>query len=76
MSDTQDRRRRHAQSHPDGCPDWCDDCIERLRCPVGRHEWPRTFSDGDTCYCGSFQLFANSVDDRPHVVEISSEAHV
>lgn len=64
-----DRKQRHAETHPDGCSDWCADCAERLTCKDGRHEWPNDYSDGDTCYCGAFYLIANSVDERPHIIE-------
>lgn len=69
-----DRDEAHAQQHPDGCPDWCARCQLRLMCKDGRHEWPRDFSDGDTCFCGAFYLVANGVDERPHIEE--APAHV
>jgi hypothetical protein len=68
-----ERRERHAKEYPDGCPDWCDACAERLKCKGDRHDWPRDFSDGDTCYCGAFYLVANAVDDRPHIIEARQE---
>ena len=58
---------KHSAEYPDGCPDWCDACAERLGCRNGRHEWPRDYADGDSCYCGHLYLFANAVDERPHV---------
>ncbi len=63
------KKHNHIEQHPDGCPDWCADCADRLTCKGGRHEWPRDFSDGDTCFCGGFYLIANSVDERPHIIE-------
>lgn len=64
-----ERDERHAEEHPDGCPDWCERCRERLECRNGRHEWPRDFSDGDTCFCGEFYLHANAINERPHIQE-------
>ena len=65
-----ERKKRHAELHPDGCSDWCDDCEARLTCTNGRHEWPRNYSDGDTCFCGALTLSANSVDERPHTQSV------
>jgi hypothetical protein len=60
---------QHIKDHPDGCADWCHDCEERLRCKNERHEWPRDYSDGDTCFCGQYYLFVNNVDGRPYIIE-------
>lgn len=63
-----DRAEHHARLFPDGCSEWCEACKARLMCKASRHEWPRDYSDGDTCYCGMVYLIANSVDQRPHVI--------
>ncbi len=64
-----DRAEDHRHAYLDGCPDWCEACRERLMCKDGRHEWPRDYSDGDTCYCGAFYLTVNDVDGRPRIIE-------